>query len=139
MNTAITCVMLAIFSSERVPVAEVRGVIATNITFTEEVSEKVVSAVGDLLASCTFSREVSEEDWQKSFGRCHLHVKFATPRLLLVDPTGKLEVKEMIITFPLTSGGVWLQSGDHFKYFAKFAPKTTRPIQLLLKEAVVVN
>lgn len=117
---------------------EVQGVIATGVHFSGDAREKVATAVFELLASCTASGTASENDWAEALHRkCRLHFKFVEPRTVMMtnDRPDKIEVDEMVITFPLSNGRIWVRSGEKYIWFAKWRPERCKPIQELLKEA----
>ena len=117
---------------------EVQGLIVTGVSFAEDAREKLASAGFELLAGCTARKTSSQAEWQSARQTCHLHFKFVTPRTVTLVTShnvehGKVEVAEMIITFPLASGRVWVRSGDEYTWFAKWpSAGLYKPIQLLL-------
>jgi hypothetical protein len=136
MNVIVACLLLTA-SAAGPPdgLVEVKGLIATRVQFGGDAREKVASAGLDLLRSCTHSATASEEDWLKALHKCHLDIKFTTPRNLIVNRSEKITVAEMLITFPLASGGIWVRSGERYTHFAKFDPQLCIKIQELLGEA----
>ncbi len=119
------------------PAPEVRGLLATRVTFDEAAGAKLASAILDLLATSSYSRVATEAEWLDAGRRCHVRVKFpAPPRSVEVNGAAKLEVAEVIATFPLAStGGLWVRSGDRYAYFAKYNGPALGVIQSLLREA----
>ena len=116
---------------------EVRGLLATRVTFGDEAGAKLASAILDLLATSAHSRAATEEEWLEADRRCHVRVKFPEPpRSVEVMGAAKLEVAEVMATFPLAStGGLWVRSGDRVAYFAKYSGPSMGVIQSLLREA----
>jgi len=119
---------------------EVQGVIATEVQFSGASREKVANAVFELLGSCTFSAPASEKEWGDAPNqKCRIHVKFVKPHTVTVNRSEKVEVDEMVITFPLSNGRIWVRSGDKYISFAKYRPELCKPIQELLREAIPVG
>ena len=123
---------------------EVRGLIATQVHFEGESRERVATAGLELLASCTLRHTASRAEWHTGLRQCHLHFTFVSPRTVTFVPLmkpEKAEVAEMIITFPLWLGRVWVRSGDEYTWFAKWPgqerERLCKPIQELLKEAAL--
>jgi hypothetical protein len=119
------------------PAPEVRGLLATPVTFGDEAGAKLASAILDLLGTSTYSRVATEEEWLAAGRGCHVRIKFAEPpRTVDVSGAAGLPVGEVIATFPLTStGGLWVRSGDRYAYFAKYSGPALDKIQTLLREA----
>jgi hypothetical protein len=111
--------------------------LATPVTFEAEAGAKMASAILDLLATSTYSRAATEAEWLDAARLCHVRVKFPTPpRSVEVHGAAKLEVAEVIATFPLPStGGLWVRSGDRYAYFAKYRGPALEKIQAMLREA----
>ena len=126
---------------------EVRGVLATRVTFDDDVSEKLATASLELLANCSMGQAASEREWADADRGCHLRLRFIEPRTVSISRPAsarsglpeKAEVSEMILTFPLGSGRVWIRSGDEYAWYAKWPglahTQLCNPIQLLLREA----
>jgi hypothetical protein len=119
------------------PAPEVRGLLATRVTFDDAAGAKLASAILDLLATSSYSRVATESEWLDAGRECHVRVKFPEPpRSVEVNGTAKLEVAEVTATFPLAStGGLWVRSGDRYAYFAKYSGPSMDTIQALLREA----
>jgi hypothetical protein len=132
----VTLIVMALGSGPAAA-SDVRGVLATPVSFGDEAGAKLASAILDLLATSTYSRVATGEEWLDAGRRCHVRVKFqAPPRSVAVDGGVKLEVAEVIATFPLAStGGLWVRSGDRYAYFAKYSGPALGEIQTLLREA----
>lgn len=125
---------------------EVRGLMATRVSFDTTTSEKLASASFELLAHCSMGQSASEREWADADRGCHLRFRFITPRTASFSrPTitngglpEKSEVSEMILTFPLGSGRVWVRTGEEYAWYAKWPgsahERLCNPIQLLLRE-----
>jgi hypothetical protein len=147
---AAAALLCAVFWCSTAPAAdppEVRGLIATRVHFEEDARERLAATGFELLANCTFSHTASEGEWHEALRQSHLHFTFATPRTVTFVPPlnatmkrEKAEITEMIVTFPLGSGRVWVRSGDEYTWFAKWpcqeSTRLCKPIQLLLKRAM---
>lgn len=117
--------------------AQVHGVLATRVQFSDEAGEKLAAATLELLASCTASGLATEKDFQDAPARtCHLHLTLAKPHVVTMANSPAFAVDEVVMTFPLSSARLWVRSGDQYHWFAKFRPNLCGPIQELLKEAV---
>ncbi len=97
----------------------------------------MAAAILDLLATSTFSRAATEEEWLDAQLRCHVRAKFSKPqRAVEVSEAAKLDVAEVVVTFPLPStGAIWVPSGDRYAYFAKYSGPALVKIQESLGEA----
>jgi len=137
MNVFVLALLLSTPGSDSAPKPEVRGLLATSVTFKEEAGAKLAGAILDLLATSTYSRAATEEEWLDAQVRCHVHAKFRKPpRAVEVGGAAKLDVTEVVATFPLPStGGIWVRSGDRYAYFAKYRGPALGKIQQLLSEA----
>jgi hypothetical protein len=135
MNVLVACLLLAAPVADQSDHPEIQGLIATRVQFGGEAREKLASACLALLRSCAYSAPASEEDWLNALDKCHLDIKFTKPRNALVNRSETVTVAQMLITFPLGSGGIWVRSGGRYTYFAKFDPQLTVKIQELLREA----
>jgi hypothetical protein len=125
----------------------VKGLLATAVHFDAATSDTVAAAMINLLAHCTLGEASTEADWHAASQACHLRATFANPRAVAIDavavpPTREREVDvaEIILTLPLTSGRVWIKSGNQYYWFAKWPgvqhSQLCNPIQQLLKGAV---
>lgn len=136
--TALLCAVVWCGIAEADDPPKVQGVIASQVHFSGDAREKAANAILELLASCTSSGTASEMDWVEApHGKCHLHFTFVKPQTVTVtiNRPAKIEVGEMVITFPLSNGRIWVRSGDKYTWFAKYRPELCKPIQELLKEA----
>jgi hypothetical protein len=137
MNALALTLLVMAAGAGPVSAPEVRGLLATRVTFDDAAGAKLASAILDLLATSSYSRVATEEEWLDAGRRCHVRAKFpAPPRSVEVNGAAKLEVAEVIATFPLAStGGLWVRSGDRYAYFAKYSGPALGEIQSLLRAA----
>ncbi|MGC3960632.1 MAG: hypothetical protein QM813_22675 [Verrucomicrobiota bacterium] len=127
---------------------------ATNITaiikgkrveFSSDRRAQAVQKSVELLASCAYmnakpkwgaggSEPSSIADARK---QSHLHLVFANPTQVEV-PIEKvtLKVREMVISLPLATGGVWVRTDDGLLYFAMFDHTISENLQKVLDEAL---
>ena len=112
-----------------------------------ELSADIRSQIGqrsvDLLASCAYmnakpnwgaAREAQTmADAQK---QSHLHLVFSSPQKIEV-PSEKITVRarEMVITLPLKTAGIWVRTDDGILYFAMFEHTVADRLQRLLHDA----
>jgi hypothetical protein len=138
---ALAIFLLVVPLADTIPAPEVRGLVATRVKFEGVARAKVAGAVLDLLATCAHSQSATEEQWVDAQQKCHLHIKFVKPpRVVDVYGAAKIEVTEIVVTFPLLStGGIWVRSGDRYAYFAKYRGPADGKIQELLREAKPVE
>jgi len=98
-----------------------------SVEFSQEVRAQVVQKSVDLLASCSYmnakpkwgtpTEPQSISDAQK---QSHLHVMFSSPRKVEISLTkATLHVREMVISFPLITAGIWVRVDNNLIYFAK--------------------
>jgi hypothetical protein len=108
-----------------------------------DVRQKLEEQSIKLLESCRFADLHSTNDVKRVHGPSFVHFIFANPVDVqekvgkAVSPGGKvkLEIKDMVITLPLASGGIWVQSDQGTSYFAKFDHQIAQALEQLLKEA----
>jgi hypothetical protein len=105
------------------------------IEFALDVRENVANAAIDLLRSCHHSDSTATKNgWDNALKKPHLRVTFAKPRSVdVLDET--VEVPELVVTFPLSTGGLWVRSGDKVLYFAKYEYPTSQKLEAWLREA----
>lgn len=105
------------------------------VKFNSQVRAQTIQQSVDLLASCTYvdaaATPVSIVEAQK---QSHLHLVFSTPVKVEV-PTVKvtLQLREMVITFPLVTAGIWVRTDDGVFYLAKFDHAAGKALQQLEK------
>ncbi len=130
---------------------EVRGLLATRVAFDDVASEQLAAASLELLAQCSLGQAASAREWAAVDRGCHLRFRFDSPRAVSLPRLTngrdgmpeKPEIAEMILSFPLNSGRIWVRSGDEYARYAKW-PVTAHaqlcdPIQRLLREASPVE
>ncbi len=104
---------------------QVSGVInGEQVQFSPEVRQKLLEESVTLLASCGYSDSRSKKGLADAKRGSYLH--FALTKALIVEvPLEKIkvELKEMVITLPLSSGRIWVNSNEGALYLAKFDPK----------------
>lgn len=111
--------------------------------FSSDTRAQIVRRSVDLLASCGFmeskpkwgapAEPQSMADVQK---QSHLHLIFSSPRKVEV-PTEKLtlQVRDLVISLPLTTAGIWVRTDDGISYFAMFDHTAAEQLQKSLNEA----
>ena len=114
--------------------AEVTGLLKHKpVEFSPDVCDKLVDSSLRLLATCGYFGKRTWPDFEKS---PHLHFTFATPRRVKIQELeAPLQVQEMVVTLPLTSGVFWVRSGDAGLYLSKFDCAVCSELQSILKEA----
>jgi hypothetical protein len=132
LNAAFLLLLLPGLPADTAAVPEVRALLVTHLGFTEKQREKLAEGAVKMLASCSSSCPSSEKDFESLFKQCHLHVKFATPREVTADRK-KIKVDELIVSFPINTGGIWVRTGEEYYYFTKFAYERCLEIHELLK------
>jgi hypothetical protein len=137
MNSLMIALLLPMLGPAPAAKPEVRGLLATEVTFSDDAGAKLAGAVVDLLRTASFSRAATEEEWLAARRQCHIRVRFPDrPRPVVPGIGEKVDVDEVIATFPLAStGGLWVRSGDRITYFAKYSGPSLDLIQNLLREA----
>lgn len=138
--TVLTTVFVAAADTTNVT-AIVKG---KRLDFSSDRRAEVVQKSVDLLASCAYmdakpkwgaatTEPQSISDAQK---QSHLHLVFANPARVDV-PIEKvtLKVREMVISLPLATAGIWVRTDDGVMYFAKFNHTVSENLQKLLDEA----
>ena len=105
-----------------------------------EVRARLVEKSVALLSSCVFSDLHPQENLAGALKQSHLRFTFSPPRKVEV-PVEKITVgvSEMVITLPLSSGGIWVRADKGLMYFAKFKHSIVEELQKLLKEAAAVH
>jgi hypothetical protein len=126
-------VMLKEFAPQPAVVPEVRALLVTHLSFAAEEREKVAATALQLLESCGHSQPSTGDDFERIFQQCHLYVKFPKPQPLIVSDGQKLQVEELIVSFPTNRGGIWVRSGRDYVYLAKFSPDVCRSLHERLK------
>jgi hypothetical protein len=119
---------------------EVRGVIATQVRFSDTGSRKVADAGLALLASCHYAHHPNEgpmPDWDDTLLDCmnkkvYLYIRFPEAREVKTESGEKVRVSEMIIVL---RGNIWVRSGDKAKEYGKYEHDKVIRLQQALKEA----
>jgi hypothetical protein len=118
--------------------AQVMGFIhGKQLQLSPEAKQKLSTDSISLLASCAYMD--AKPKWDAPTGpknisdvqkQSHLDVVFSYPVKVEV-PIEKvtLQVREMMISLPLTTAGIWVRSGDGVQYFAMFDPAVCENLQ----------
>ena len=120
--------------------AQVSGVInGKQLQFSSEAKQKVITDSISLLASCSYSSlhdsSTNKPHFKDAVKQSHLTITFSKPQIVEVPlEKMKVEVKEMVITLPLSSGAVWVRSSSDTSYFAMFTPETFYKLEATLNE-----
>src|SRR5215831_8839671 len=115
-----------------------------HLEFSPDIGAQVAQKSIGLLASCTYmhakpkwgaggSEPESLPDAQK---QSHLHWVCSSPVKVQI-PVDKVtvEVREMVITLPLATAGIWVRARDGVMYFAMFDSTARSDLQKLLDDA----
>jgi hypothetical protein len=117
---------------------------AKRVEFNSDLRAQMIQKSVDLLASCACmdakpkwgapAEQVSIAEAQK---HSHLHLVFSRPVKVEV-PTEKvtLQVREMVISFPLVTAGIWVRTDEGVLYFAMFDHTACEALQQQLDKAV---
>ena len=132
MNAVVCLLALAAAGTQQAAPPQVRALLVTHLGFEEKDRDKIAEAAVKLLASCSSSCTSSEKDFESIFRQCHLHVKFAKPREVTADRQ-KVNVDELVVSFPTNTGGIWVRMGTDYRYFTKFACEQCLALHELLK------
>jgi hypothetical protein len=133
MNATLSLLALVLAPAAPADVPRVRALAVTHLGFAEKDRTKLADTSLKLLASCSSACPSSEKDFQSLFRQCHLHVKFATAREVKARGGEKVKVDELIVSFPTNTGGIWVRSGEDYRYFTKFEYEHCLAIHELLK------
>jgi hypothetical protein len=113
------------------------------VEFSSDVRAQIILKSVDLLASCGYmdakpkwgapAEPQSIGDAQK---QSHLHLVFSRPHKVEI-PTEKatLQVREIVISLPLTIAGIWVRTDDGVQYFAMFDHTVCEDLQKELDKA----
>jgi len=132
MNALVCLLAFTVVGTDEAAPPQVRALLVTHLGFEEKDRDKVAEAAVKLLASCSSSCPSSEKDFDSIFRQCHLHVKFAKPREVTADRQ-KVNVDELVVSFPTNTGGIWVRMGTDYRYFTKFACEQCLALHELLK------
>ena len=120
--------------------AQVSGVIdGKQLQISPEVRQNLITESISLLASCSYSSlhdsSTNKPHFKDAVKQSHLTITFSKPQIVEVPlEKMKVEVKEMVITLPLSSGAVWVRSDTDTSYFAMFTPDRFYKLEATLKE-----
>jgi hypothetical protein len=114
----------------------------TRVEPSPAVCPQIVERSIDLLGGCAYMSEKpnwgapneprSMADARK---QSHLHLVFSSPRKIDAPiRKGTVQAREIVITLPLTTAGIWVRSDEGTAYFAKFRPAVADSLQKLLDE-----
>ncbi len=142
-------IFLMILATGLVTAAETTNVTAIikgkRVEFSSGVRAQIAQKSVDLLVNCGYmeakpkwgapAEPQSMADAQK---QSHLHLVFSSPVKVEV-PLEKvtLQVRELVISLPLATAGIWVRTKDGVMYFAMFEPPAYDALQKLLDGAGV--
>ena len=135
MNALMSLLVLLPVAADPADLPQVRGLLVTHLAFEPKDREEVAATAIKLLASCHSSCPSKEEDFEKIFRQCHLHVKFSKPQEVTVEHSKnrKMKVDELVVSFPTNTGGIWVRSGKDYNYFTKFEYEHCLALHELMK------
>jgi hypothetical protein len=100
----------------------------------QTVKDGIKAALG-LLASCHHSEDPhSKDEWKKAQEGNHVLLVLARPQTVTVLGE-KVEVSQLVVTFPLSSGSIWVRSGNKVLRFAKYEFQKEQPLTAWLRQA----
>ncbi|HYS53174.1 MAG TPA: hypothetical protein VER58_05345 [Thermoanaerobaculia bacterium] len=112
----------------------VTGRLATDVTFSDESAREIAVAATKVLESCRYSASSTEDDFVQAKRGCHIDVLFAKPLLVTVNRKEAVTVRELVVVFPLASGGFLIRTSTGYRYFSKFTD-SGQELQRLLAHA----
>lgn len=103
-----------------------------------ELQKRLVETSVRLLASCSNTVIQPKSRLENAKRKSHLHFTFIEPRSFDLGiekrpGTTGVQVKEIVITLPLSSGGAWIDSTKFRFYCSKFDTKITQEMEEILK------
>jgi hypothetical protein len=107
------------------------------VSVPENSQNKIVEASVGLLASCRYSdtKAQTKDDFAEARKLTHIQIVFNEPRTVDVKSERlTVQVKEMIITLPLATGGIWIPFGERILYFSKYQPQRAGELDKVLQE-----
>jgi len=120
---------------------QVSGVIdGRKLQLTRELQKRLIEESVRLLASCSNTVVQPHRRLEDVKSKSQLHFAFTEPRSFDLgiekrpETTG-VQVKEIVITLPLSSGGAWIDSTKFRFYCSKFDTKITQEMEEILKSA----
>ena len=120
---------------------QVSGVIdGKKLQLTPELQKRLVEESVRLLASCSNTVVHPKSTLENAKRKSHLHFAFIEPRSFDLGTEKKtgatgVQVKEMVLTLPLSSGGAWIDSTQFRWYCSKFDAKITQEMEEILRSA----
>jgi hypothetical protein len=133
MYALLSLLILVPVAADPADIPQVRGLLVTHLGIEQKDREEVAATAIKLLSSCHSSCPSKEEDFEKIFRQCHLHVKFSKPQDVTVGQTQKMKVDELVVSFPTNTGGIWVRSREDYNYFTKFEYKHCLALHELMK------
>lgn len=143
----ITIISLTVLTTVFAMAAETTNISAIikgkRVEFSSDDHAQLVQKSFDLLASCGYmeakpkwgapAEPQSIADAQK---QPHLHLVFSSAHKVEI-PTEKvtLQVREIVISLPLATAGIWVRTGDGVQYFAMFDHTVSEKLQKQLDKA----
>ena len=124
--------LVAINAADRVAVSG--NVDGRRLELTPDIQAKLIEASAKLLATCSNVVVQPKNILENAKRGSHLDFVFTPPRKfdLGARATG-VEVKEMVLTLPVSSGGAWIESTQFRWYCSKFDTNLCGKIDLLLR------
>jgi hypothetical protein len=129
--------------------AQVGGTIdGKQFQLSARMQQKLAEEAVSLLKSCTYANLNPTNEYASVVAhaqeRPHLNFIFSKPRVVDLSvrrrevPSGKLhlELREMVITLPLSSGAFLVRSNQETFYFAKFNCPLSKKMEQTLKKAL---
>ena len=136
------CFLIASLAFARAADAvQVSGVIdGKKLQLTPELQKRLVEESVKLLASCSNTVIQPKGTLEGAKSKSHLHFTFAEPRSFDLGiqkrtETIGVQVKEAVITLPLSSGGAWIDSTRFRWYCSKYDAKITQEMEEILTSA----
>jgi hypothetical protein len=118
------------------------------LTLTPSVQKRLAEETIDLLKSCHYANLHPTNQYEgiasHAMEQSHLHFTFSEPRRFQVHvpaslaPSGSLviELIDMVITLPLSSGAILVHSNQETYYFAKWDCDASKKLEKTLERAV---
>lgn len=113
-------------------------------TFSSEQAGKITQGSVALLASCSYlnpkprwgAGPTEPQSLSDAKKQSHLHLAFSKPHKVEIS-TEKvtLQVRELVVTLPLNTAGIWVRTDDKVVYLAMFERTAAENLQKLLDES----
>lgn len=140
-------IILALFVTIFAKAADTANVTAVieskRIEFNSNAKASVVESAIDLLGSCGYMNDkpnrgarAEPESMADAQRKSHVHLVFSKPRhveLPLYKTT--LQAREIVITLPLSTAGIWVRTSEGVTYFSKFRYSAGEKLKKLIDEA----